>query len=79
MPRFIYTDHAKDRMVERRVSEAEVEQCVSGATTTYRGSATNEYRAVVAGRRIKVVTIARKDNDRVKVVKTVIDEDQEES
>ena len=78
MPRFIYTDHARQRMQLRRVSEAEVEQCVLTATTTYRTGGGVQYRAVVGQRRIKVVTVASKDNDRIKLIKTVADEDQED-
>lgn len=78
MPQLIYTDHARERMAERRISEAEVEQCVQTATTIYRTGGSNQYRAVVGQRRIKVVTVARKDNDRIKLIKTVADEDQED-
>lgn len=77
-PRFIYTDHVLERMAQRRISKAEVEQCVMTATTTFRTRGGIQYRAVVGQRRIKVVTIAKSDTDRRKVIKTAADEDQED-
>jgi Domain of unknown function (DUF4258) len=79
MPRFIYTHHARQRMAERGISEAEVEQCVLHPTSTYQTGGANQYRATVGTRRLKVVVIATKDNDRVKVIKTAMCEDEEES
>jgi len=62
--RLIYMEHARDQMIERRISEAEVEACWNDHHTTYTDKKGNpNYIADVRGRRIKVVV--KKQNDRV--------------
>lgn len=62
--RLIYMEHARDQMIERRISEAEVEACWNDHHTTYTDKKGNpNYIADVRGRRIKVVV--NKQNDRV--------------
>ena len=60
----IYTDHARDQMTDRGISEEEVEACWNDHHTTYPDKKGNpNYIADVRGRRIKVVV--NKQNDRV--------------
>jgi hypothetical protein len=77
MPRFIYTDHALERMQERGISAAEVEQCVLHPTSTFQPRGKNQYRAEINGRRIKIVVLAKKDTDRLKLIVSAIHEDEE--
>ena len=62
--RLIYTEHAQDQMIERRISEAEVEACWNDHHTDYPDKKGNpNYVGDVQGRRIKVVV--SKSNSRV--------------
>ena len=62
--RLIYTEHAREQMHDRRISEAEVEACWLEHHTTYPDRKGNpNYIADVQGRRIKVVV--KKQNNRV--------------
>ena len=67
----IYTDHARDQMHDRAISEAEVEACWNNHHTTYTDKEGNpNYIADVGGRRIKVVV--KKQNNRV-IITTAAD------
>jgi hypothetical protein len=62
--KLIYTDHARDQMRDRAISEAEVKVCWNDHHTTYADKKGNSvYIADVNGRRIKVVV--DKQNSRV--------------
>jgi hypothetical protein len=56
----IYTLHARKRMLERRITEAEVDYCLDNYHTLYKDPVGNPiYRADLPdGRRIKVVLAA---------------------
>jgi len=68
--RLIYTEHARDQMVDRHISEAEVEACWSDHHTEYPDKKGNlNYIGDVQGRRIKVV-VDKNDN---RIIITVAD------
>lgn len=59
-----YTSHARQRMKQRRISEAEVEACLQDHDLLYRDKKGNpKYDTYVEGRRIKVVV--QKENNSV--------------
>jgi hypothetical protein len=73
---FTYTRHARQRMLERGISEEEVEECVRGATNIIRSEGRNpKYRADVGGRRIKVVVAADQDDDVKRIVSVMAEEE----
>lgn len=58
-----YLPHARLRMKERSVSEAEVEECLSNWTTCYTDKKGNSiFKAIVNGRGIKVVVTKENQN-----------------
>lgn len=60
--RLIYTEHARDQMKERHISEGEVEACWEDHLTDYPDKNGNpNYIGNVKGRRIKVV-VSKADN-----------------
>jgi len=62
--RLIYTEHAREQMYDRGISEAEVEACWNNHHTTYTDKKGNPiYIADVQDRRIKI--IVKKQNTRV--------------
>ena len=62
--RLIYTDHAREQMYDRGISEAEVEACWEDHHTSKLDKKGNPiYIADVKGRRIKIVV--KKQNTRV--------------
>lgn len=68
--RLIYTEHARDQMIERRISEEEVEACWNDHLTDYPDKKGNpNYIGDVKGRRIKVV-VSKADN---RIIITVAD------
>lgn len=74
--RFIWTRHVLDRLAERGITEEEVERCVRTATTVIRSPNRNTvYRAIVGGRRLKVVVARTHDTDTVKKIVTAAEED----
>lgn len=76
-PTFRYSFHARERLKERVVTRAEVEDCVLNPATTSQTRRGNSYRAVVNGKRLRVVVARDRDNDVEKFVITVIVEDQD--
>jgi hypothetical protein len=75
-----YVRHALERCSERGVTEAEVEECVRSATSIFKTQkGNNQYRAVVGGRRLKVVVAGDRGTADEKFVVTVIVEDDDGS
>ena len=69
-----YTDHARDRMKERNISEQEVEECLEKYQTSYPDDNDDDCFNYVyespGGRRIRVVT---KDKGKHRVVISAMD------
>ena len=76
-PRFRYSQHARDRLTERVVTRLEVEECVMNPAVVYRTKKGNNYRAVVNGKRLRIVVAGDRDTDVEKFVVTVILEDED--
>lgn len=78
--RFRYSRHALERCAERGVTNAEVQECVRSASSLFKTKkGNNQYRAVVGGRRLKVVVAGDRDTAADKFVVTVIVEDDDAS
>jgi len=64
-----FTDHAKDRMKERRISKREVNECLEDPEVTYPDPADNDKinyeRTCSTGRRIRVVVNGKNPTHRV--------------
>jgi hypothetical protein len=77
---FRYASHSLDRCLQRGVTKTEVEECVRNATSIFKTrKGNNRYRAVVGGRRLKVVVAGDRDTVDEKFVITVIVEDDDAS
>lgn len=69
-----YTDHARDRMRERNVTESEVEEVLRKADITYPGKrGKTNYQGTVKDRRIRVTV---KETSKDQIVVTVVPPDE---
>jgi hypothetical protein len=69
--RVTYSQHARDRMLERAITHQHVQQCLTAPAVTYQGPNSNiVYRAQVQGRMLKVVVAHDRDTNHAKHVVT---------
>lgn len=73
-----YARHARDRMRQRKVTDADVEACLSDPTRMrFATSRKVQYKALVRGRMLKVGVAPDRDTDAARLVTTVMWEDED--
>ena len=73
--RIRYSRHARDRMIERGVTDNDVQQCLKGYVQRTQTARQNQYKGDVGGRMLKVWVAPDRDTDVEKFIVSVAWED----
>lgn len=78
--RISYSRHARDRMIERGITDNDVQQCLNGYVQRTQTGRQNQYKADVGGRMLKVWVAPDRDNDVEKfIVSAAWEDDSDDS